>query len=113
MDDFHVPRHGVRPHRTEVGEHATAANPADRTDPARSAAYQRFLQIDHAPADDIAAEMSSGTLSAGSRLPSAQELAEIYGVARLTARRAIQHLEDQRLVLVRPGKGTFVNRTKP
>jgi GntR family transcriptional regulator len=64
-------------------------------------------------ADDIATDVNSGALSAGSRLPSAQELAEIYGVARLTARRAIKHLEEQRLVVVRPGKGTFVNRARP
>lgn len=59
-------------------------------------------------AADIAADIRSGQLSAGSRLPSADDLADTYGVARLTARRAVRHLADQGLVTVRPGRGTYV-----
>lgn len=59
-------------------------------------------------AADIAADIRAGELSSGSRLPSADELAEVYGVARLTARRAVRHLADQGLVVVRPGRGTYV-----
>lgn len=61
-------------------------------------------------AADIAADIESGQLSTSSRLPSADELAEIYGVARLTARRAIKHLAEQDLVTIRPGRGTYVTR---
>lgn len=59
-------------------------------------------------AADIAADIRSGQLDAGSRLPSADDLADIYGVARLTARRAVRHLAEQGLVLIRPGRGTYV-----
>lgn len=63
-----------------------------------------YVQI----ADDIAADIRTGVLPAGSRLPSADDIADTYGVARLTARRAVRHLADQGLVIVSPGKGTYV-----
>lgn len=59
-------------------------------------------------AADIAADIKSGSLSTGNRLPSAEELADIYGVARLTARRAVRYLADNGAVTVRPGRGTYV-----
>lgn len=59
-------------------------------------------------AADIEADINSGSLPADSRLPSADELADVYGVARLTARRAVRHLADRGLVVVSPGRGTYV-----
>ena len=59
-------------------------------------------------ADDIAADISSGEMAPGWKLPSETELAESYGVARNTIRRAVAELvEDGRLVVVH-GRGTFV-----
>lgn len=43
----------------------------------------------------------------GYRLPPMEELAERFGVGRLTARDAILHLRDQGVVKVRQGQGTF------
>lgn len=59
-------------------------------------------------ADDIRAEIESGALSAGSKLPAAEALADIYGVARLTAIRAVRHLAEQGLVAIVKGRGTYV-----
>jgi len=59
-------------------------------------------------ADDITADIDSGVLSSGWRLPSEADLTEVYGVARVTVRRAIAELvKAGRLVVVR-GRGTFV-----
>ncbi|MGW5642197.1 GntR family transcriptional regulator [Saccharopolyspora sp. NPDC003752] len=59
-------------------------------------------------ADDITADIESGELSPGSRLPSEAELAELYGVARGTVRRALAALTESDVVTVVHGRGTFV-----
>lgn len=76
----------------------------------------RSERIDHGAAvfvweqiaNDIAADIASGSLPAGSRLPSEQALSEVYGVARNTIRRAIAELVARSLVAVLHGRGTFV-----
>jgi DNA-binding GntR family transcriptional regulator len=62
-----------------------------------------------AVADHIAARIESGRLPAGARLPGERELAETYGIALGTARRAVEELRDRGLVVTLPAKGTFVN----
>ena len=59
-------------------------------------------------ADDIAAEIASGTHTPGKGLPTALELAARYGVHRHTARQALRHLQEQGLVSVEQGRGSFV-----
>lgn len=59
-------------------------------------------------AADLRADIESGDLPAGSRLPNEIELAEIYGVARGTVRRAVLELRGQGLLTVTTGRGTFV-----
>ena len=59
-------------------------------------------------AEDIAADIASGALSYDDRLPAEHALADIYGVARPTVRRAIASLVDQGLLVVRHGRGTYV-----
>jgi len=64
-------------------------------------------------ADDLRAEIESGALPAGAKLPGEPELARIYGVAKATVHNAIVALKDEGLLTVSLGRGTFVSRTTP
>ena len=59
-------------------------------------------------ADDIAGQIDRGELVPGGRLPGEAALAEEYGAARMTIRRAIRELRERGLVTVVTGKGTYV-----
>lgn len=59
-------------------------------------------------ADDVEADITSGRLAPGSKLPAEVELASQYGVARVTVRRAVQELRDRGLLVVVHGRGTYV-----
>ncbi|MBT2384258.1 winged helix-turn-helix domain-containing protein [Streptomyces sp. ISL-11] len=72
-------------------------------DPTR-AAYV-YMQV----ADHVVARIESGSLRLGARLPGERDLAEEYGVAIGTVRRAIQELRDRGLLVTLPAKGTFVS----
>ncbi len=61
-------------------------------------------------ADDLRAAILSGQHEDGARLPSENELAREYGVAALTARRALAALRDEGLAVSRTGAGFFVRR---
>ncbi|WP_246561693.1 GntR family transcriptional regulator [Streptomyces roseirectus] len=54
------------------------------------------------------AEIRNGTYGPGERIPSDAELCERFGVARMTARRAVGVLRERGLVRTEWGKGTFV-----
>lgn len=57
---------------------------------------------------DLTGQIGSGLLGAGDRLPSESELAQHYGVSRMTVRQALGQLESDGLVVRRHGTGTFV-----
>lgn len=57
---------------------------------------------------ELARRMDDGELVAGSRLPPERDLAEAYGLARNTVRRALRALEDQGRLVRHVGRGTFV-----
>lgn len=59
-------------------------------------------------ADIIAAKIASGELAPDRPIPAETRLAEEYGVARLTARRAVRELRERGLVHTVTGRGTFV-----
>lgn len=59
-------------------------------------------------ADEVEAEIRSGRLPQGARLPNERDMGAQYGVAPGTARRAVQELRDRGLVVTLPNKGTFV-----
>jgi DNA-binding LacI/PurR family transcriptional regulator len=54
-----------------------------------------------------------GQLRPGDRLPSEHELAEQFGVSRITSKRALQLLGQQGFVVRARGRGTFVSDTLP
>jgi GntR family transcriptional regulator len=66
-----------------------------------------------AVADHIIARVRAGELRPGARLRSERDLAEEYGVAYLTVRRAMAVLRERGYVETVHGKGTFVTDPLP
>ncbi|MHA6629334.1 GntR family transcriptional regulator [Pseudonocardia sichuanensis] len=64
-------------------------------------------------ADQLRAAIDGGVFGPGDRLPSEAELTNHYGVARMTARQAIQELRAEGRVLAEHGRGVFVRRLAP
>jgi DNA-binding GntR family transcriptional regulator len=64
-------------------------------------------------ADDLQADITSGRLGPGWKLPPEVDLADSYGVSRVTIRRAIAELAQDELLDVVHGRGTFVTETPP
>src|SRR5512138_2172465 len=58
--------------------------------------------------DQLAAEILSGQLEPGSVLSSEGELAEQFGLSRLTVRQALHRLADLGLIMLRQGSPTRV-----
>ena len=74
----------------------------------------KFLPpITASAAASIAVQMQEAIINAnyshGQRLPAERELANHFGTSRSTIREALKQLEDENLVVRRPGSGTFVN----
>jgi len=59
-------------------------------------------------ADDLRHKITAGALGPGALLPSEPELSREHGVSRQTARAALQVLEQEGLVTVRPRRGRIV-----
>lgn len=57
-------------------------------------------------ADDVARRINAGEIKA--KLPAERELAEEYGVAYTTVRRAMEVLRERGVIITRHGRGTFV-----
>ncbi|WP_268891326.1 GntR family transcriptional regulator [Actinokineospora pegani] len=64
-------------------------------------------------ADDLRARIASGELAPGTKVPGENELVAEYGVAHLTARRGLEVLKNEGLIVARRGSGTFVREFKP
>jgi DNA-binding GntR family transcriptional regulator len=62
-------------------------------------------------ADLLAERIERGELAAGDALPSEKTLTQEYGVARGTARRAVELLRERGLVITIQARGTFVRPT--
>lgn len=71
---------------------------------ARLAPYEQIMK-------DLQKRIREGALPAGARLPSEAELAQTYGVARGTVRRAVRELETAGYVRAQHGVGRFVSST--
>ena len=63
-----------------------------------------YQQVAHS----IRAEIRSGALPPGGRLPSVNELASTYGVAKMTVQKALNELREEGLIVSWQGRGTFV-----
>ncbi|MDQ0247018.1 DNA-binding GntR family transcriptional regulator [Bacillus fengqiuensis] len=62
--------------------------------------------------DKILEEIESGKLKHGDKLPSERELANQYGISRMTARHTLSILEREGVVERRVGAGTFLSNNK-
>ncbi|WP_224391165.1 GntR family transcriptional regulator [Pseudonocardia sp. ICBG1293] len=60
--------------------------------------------------EDLSSQIASGALAPEAQLPSEADLAERYGVSRMTVRQAVRQLQDEHLLVRRRGAGTFVTR---
>ncbi|UTA46480.1 histidine utilization repressor [Simiduia sp. 21SJ11W-1] len=69
----------------------------------------RYLTIKHT----LLARIESGVLAAGARVASENELAGEFGVSRMTARRALDALADEGVLIRTQGLGTFVADERP
>lgn len=85
-----------------MSETSSAGRPLDP-----QSATPLYIQL----ADIIGKQIASGALAPDRPIPSENRLAEEYGVARLTARRATQELRDRGLVITVRGKGSYVTPT--
>lgn len=63
--------------------------------------------------DHVLRKIADGSLSAGARVPSEQELVQEFGVARMTANRALRELAEQGVIVRVAGVGSFVAEEKP
>jgi GntR family transcriptional regulator len=75
------------------------------------------VRIDHGAAEfpyeqlarQLRERIAGGEYPAGSKLPSIQEIIAETGLSPMTIRRAWGVLESEGLVVIRPGRGTFVS----
>ncbi len=70
----------------------------------RPNAGPRYLQFSR----HLAQQINAGVLEPDTSLPSEREMAQISDMSRVTIRKAIQVLADDRLIVQRRGSGTFV-----
>jgi DNA-binding GntR family transcriptional regulator len=68
--------------------------------------------ITHRITAELRRQILEGNLGPGALLPSEPELARDYNVSRQTARTALQALEQEGLVIVRPRRGRVVRSTQ-
>ena len=59
-------------------------------------------------AEELRKRVDAGEWADGKRLPTERDLAEQYGVARNTVRRAFDQLETDGLVTRKVGRGTYL-----
>lgn len=63
--------------------------------------------------ENLKEQILQGVYAPGSRLPFERELCEIYGVQRITVRKALELLVQDGMICKHPGKGSFVRDENP
>jgi len=72
----------------------------------KSSSTPLYIQL----AKIIENDINNGLYLPGSKIPSEQDLIEMYNLSRITVRKAMQHLELKGLIIKKQGIGTFVNK---
>ncbi len=78
-------------------------NPLHKT--SESPLYKQLMQR-------LRNDITAGVYPSGERIPGEQALCEIYGVSRVTVRKALDEIVREELLVRRQGKGTFVAQEK-
>lgn len=73
-------------------------------DPEHDGPRYQYVRV----ADHIAARIAAGELKPGARLEPEREIAETYGVAYMTVRRATELLRERGLIVTVHGRGTYI-----
>lgn len=76
-------------------------------------AVQMPLALYQQVKDHVLRKIGDGSLAAGARVPSEQELVNEFGVARMTVNRALRELAEQGVIVCVAGVGSFVAEEKP
>ena len=76
-------------------------------------AAQMQLALYQQVKDHVLRKIGDGSLAAGARVPSEQELVNEFGVARMTVNRALRELAEQGVIVRVAGVGSFVAEEKP
>lgn len=102
------------PHTLHVQIMRTSRAQFPRANQANYPGPMRFDPDDKRPlfqqvVDDYTTKILERDLVADDRLPTAAQIAEEYGIASMTAQRALRELQALGLTYARPGKGTFVH----
>ncbi|MEU3168527.1 GntR family transcriptional regulator [Streptosporangium sp. NPDC006930] len=63
-------------------------------------------------ANELRAQIGTGTLATGAKLPSELALCKQYGASRNTVRQALDELKDEGLIMSRHGRGHFVQTVR-
>jgi len=58
--------------------------------------------------DAIKEQINSGNYKVGERIPSEEQLSEMYGISRITTRSGVEKLVEEKILIKRRGKGTYV-----
>ncbi|MFF2014878.1 substrate-binding domain-containing protein [Paenibacillus sp. NPDC058177] len=58
--------------------------------------------------DEVKQDIVTQAYKLGERVPSEKELAEAYNVSRITSKKALELLAAERLIVRKPGRGSFV-----
>jgi DNA-binding LacI/PurR family transcriptional regulator/DNA-binding transcriptional regulator YhcF (GntR family) len=58
--------------------------------------------------EEVKRRIATKQYEAGERIPSEKELADEYGVSRITSKKALEMLAAERLIVRKPGRGSFV-----
>ena len=74
--------------------------------------YNSVIPLYEQVANALRADIQGGAFDATKRLPTEEELAEKYGISRITVRRAVGDLVEEGLVEKKQGKGTFIRTPK-
>ncbi|MCM3493721.1 GntR family transcriptional regulator [Paenibacillus lactis] len=64
-------------------------------------------------ANALRAKIESGELQSGDQLPTEAEISKTYNVSRITSKRALTELENEKLIYRIQGKGSFVSTSPP